>query len=133
MTRLTMFLGFLFCVFGLAIMAAAQTPAARSTPDVTGKWTLSIDTPIGEQLSTMDLQVDAGKISGSSTRQDNQLSNKVTGELTDKGVSFTMTWMGPVGEVGLAFTGKIAADGSMAGTASLDGGDPVSWSARRPK
>ena len=131
MKPLTMFLGFLFCVFGLCVMAAAQTPS--SAPDIAGKWTLTIDTPIGEQLSTMELKVDGRKISGSSTRQDNQLSNKVAGELTDKGVSFTMTWMGPVGEVGLAFTGTIAADGSMAGTASLDGGDPVSWSAKRAK
>jgi hypothetical protein len=121
------------CVLGFSVIAEARGPAPAEEPAIAGKWSLTVESPIGSQVSVLELRVDGKKITGSSSRDDNQPSNKIAGELNGSELTFTMTWMGPNSEVSLTFTGKIKDDGSMSGTATLDGSDPVSWSAKRLK
>ena len=134
MKLLTVFIGAALMVVGLAVMAAAQTPTPASAPTSPGgKWTLTIDTPIGEQTQTFTAVLDGKKLTGHISRADGAPDNVVTGEFTDGRLTFTMTYEGGYGAKTLSFEGKMLPDGSLSGTATLEGMDTVNWWASRQK
>ena len=56
----------LLAVLALVGFAAAPGAAGRAV-DITGKWTATFDTPIGQQVYTYDFVVKAGVLTGTAT------------------------------------------------------------------
>jgi hypothetical protein len=129
--------------FASTAFAREQAPPAKPDPvtttskssadarSVAGKWTITIDTPIGPQTSILTIVPDGKKFTGTVSREDHQAPNKVAGEYDADKLTFTETYEGPDGPLEVVFEGTLQKDGSLAGTATLTGMEPVSWRASR--
>jgi hypothetical protein len=131
MRLLTTTIGVILGVFGVWLMASAQAPVTAAT--IAGKWTMSIDTPIGVQTRVLTVALDGKKLTGGMSREDGSADDKVEGECADGKLTFTMTFEGPHGSMSLFFNGAVAKDGSLSGHATLEGADTVDWTATRIK
>lgn len=107
-----------------ATAGRAQTPAV----DLTGKWAFEVVTQNGTGTPTVTLTQTGDKLTGtySSSRGVRQIEGTVSG---DK-VAFTAKAPDPAG-VHLDFTGTIAKDGTMSGTADFSGQGSATFTARR--
>ncbi|MFI4944972.1 MAG: hypothetical protein ACHP85_17025, partial [Burkholderiales bacterium] len=81
--------------------------------DVTGKWTAEFDTQVGPQKYVIDLNAEAGKVTGKASfermgqKGEAQLKD---GKLTGDDISFVemLDFQGPA--IAITYTGKIAGD-----------------------
>ncbi len=89
----------------LAVFALSVAYCA-STPDITGKWTATIDTPVGQMNYTYDFKVAGAKLTGTakSNMSESALENgKVDGDT----VTFVENMKFQEMEMKVEYTGKI--------------------------
>ena len=76
---------------------------------ITGSWTLTLNSPLGDQQAQLDLQDAGGALQGTLTgKGDPQPLQRVTAE--GDTVSFAADADTPVGRLNLAFTGTVVGD-----------------------
>lgn len=92
----------------------ADQASMDTAASVGGKWTVSTQTDQGAMSSVLDLKQDGAKITGSLASE--MGTNDVAGEYTDGTLAFGLTMETGNGALELMFTGKVQADGSLAGT-----------------
>lgn len=137
MKRLT-----LLVLFTLALTAAAgamasqqakpdqSKPDKQSPPNVTGKWTMTLDMSQGTATPALDLKQDGTKITGTYTGRYGTYA--LEGFLKDRAIHFSFA-MGAEGQTQtMSFAGEVSADAqAMKGTASLGEMGEATWTAKR--
>lgn len=131
----------LFVILGLVMTAAAGAlalpqgrsaqakPDKTSAPNVTGKWTMTLEMSMGTPTTALDLQQDGEQITGTYTGRYGAFS--LQGTLKGLAIQFSFT-MGADSPQVMSFVGEVAADGqSMKGTASLGEMGDATWIAKR--
>lgn len=109
-----------------------QKPEKKAAPNVTGKWTMTLDMSMGTATPSLDLKQDGEKISGTYTGRYGTFN--LQGSLKDRAIQFSFE-MGAEGQtVTMTFAGQVADDGqSMKGTATLGEMGDATWTAKREK
>jgi len=120
---------------GLLILGAALAAAGRaqeSKSDITGVWEVSFETPMGARTYTAAFVQD--KDSLKVTMKSSQ-GTEMKGEGTIKGneAAWSVVVSGPMGEIVLAFKGRIDGE-AMSGTVAIgDAGETDFKAKRMPK
>ncbi|MBL0156130.1 MAG: hypothetical protein IPP47_03305 [Bryobacterales bacterium] len=79
--------------------------------DITGKWTASIDTPIGLQNYVYDFKADGGKLTGTAKNSMGEAATPITeGKISGDTVTFVEVLKLEGNEIKITYTGKIAGD-----------------------
>lgn len=136
MKKLTMFAVVLFTlassVQAIHAWQAAQEPKkdGQAAANVTGKWSLSIETPQGPMTVAMVLKQEGTKVTG--TLAGPQGETALEGQFVDGTLTFGISFEGSGGSMQLSFTAKLAEDGSLAGVMSGPMGE-IPWTAVRVK
>lgn len=136
MKTLTMFAAVLFTLVmaGSPVQASRelQEPGkdAQAAADVTGKWSLSIDTPQGPMTVAMVLQQEGTKVTG--TLAGPQGETPTEGQFKDGTLTFGISFESPNGSMQLSFSATLAEDGSLTGVMSGPMGE-IPWTAVRDK
>ncbi len=117
-------------VFALPQGRPAQAkPGTTAAPNVTGKWTMTLEMSMGTANPALELAQDGEKISGTYTGRYGAFP--VQGTLKGLTIQFSFT-MGADSPQVMSFAGDVAADGqSMKGTASLGEMGDATWTAKR--
>ena len=139
MKKLSLLAAMLMLATGLAAQtpqspkepAPAAKPDPKAAPALTGKWSLSVDTPQGTMLNTMDLKVDGKKVTGTIASQ--MGTSELEGEFADGKLTFNMSVDTPNGNLQIAWTGALKDDGTLSGTASVGDMGQMNWTASRIK
>jgi opacity protein-like surface antigen len=98
----------LFCTLACALSVAALTASAM-TADVTGKWTSTFQTQIGEQHYTYDFAVDGEKLAG--TAKNDMGETAITdGVVKGDDISFVETINFSGQEIKITYTGRVSGD-----------------------
>ena len=133
MTRMTRTLS-LVAALALAtttLFAQEQKPAPKPV-DVTGKWVMALELPIGPATPGLVLKQDGEKLTGTYVGRYGEFPLTGTRKASAIAFAFEMTAEGQT--VAVTFTGDVAADGqSMKGTGVMGGMGDVTWSATRNK
>jgi hypothetical protein len=136
MKTLTRFAVVLFTV-ALSVQAvqasqAAQEPTkdGQAAANVSGKWSLSLETPQGPMTVAMVLKQEGTKVTG--TLAGPQGETPTEGQFVDGTLTFGISFDGGGGSMQLSFSAKLAADGSLAGVMSGPMGE-IPWTAVRVK
>jgi hypothetical protein len=109
-----------------------QKQGARSTPNVAGKWTMTLEMSMGTATPALELKQDGDKITGTYTGRYG--TSALEGKLKESNIEFATTISAEGQPVTLTFTGEVAPDGqTMKGTASLGELGDATWSAKRDK
>ena len=89
----------------LAVLALSVACCA-SAPDITGKWTATIDTPVGQMNYTYDFKVEGAKLTGTakSNMSESALEN---GNVVGDTVAFVENMKVQEMEIKVEYTGKI--------------------------
>lgn len=124
----------------LALAAGIASAAGQAKPDqkqgkgpnVTGKWTMTLEMSMGTANPSLDLKQDGEKVTGTYTGRYGSFD--LQGTLKGDVIQFSFV-MGAEGQqVTMAFSGKVSEDGeSMKGTADLGEMGEANWSAKRQK
>jgi len=136
MKKLTMFAVVLFTLATAAQAVhashAAQEPKkdGQAAANVTGKWSLSIETPQGPMTVALVMKQDGTKVTG--TLAGPQGETALEGQFVDGTLTFGISFESPNGSMQLSFSAKLAADGSLAGVMSGPMGE-IPWAAVRVK
>jgi len=110
----------------------AERVKAKDALDVTGKWAMSLEMSVGTATPTLELALDAGKITGKYAGRYGEYP--VTGTLKDKTIEFSFTMNADGDAMTITFRGDVAADGqSIKGTASMAEMGDARWTATRVK
>ncbi len=120
-------------VLASALVARAQTPTpAPKAPDLTGKWTMSLELSIGPATTALDLKQDGEKITGTYTGRYG--TSPLQGTLKGRALQFAVQLNAEGQDVTMNFSGEVAADAqSMKGQATIEGLGDATWTARRDK
>jgi len=95
--------------------------------DISGKWDMTISVPgMGEQAGTMNLSVSGNRISGTIENEMGEMTIE-SGSLEGNKISLTVDVQG----MQITFTGTVS-EGSISGTAEVEGMGTIQWSAKRP-
>jgi hypothetical protein len=94
-----------------------------SAASVTGRWTLSVDTPHGDQDMSLVLKQDGKKVTGSIGNPHGGADIPLEGEFVDGALTFSTTADNGSEIPEMGFTGKLRADGALAGYLSTARGD----------
>ena len=125
---------FTLAVSGQAMRASQEKQEPRkdgqAAANVTGKWSLSIETPQGPMTVAMVLKQEGTKVTG--TLASPQGETALDGQFVDGALTFGITFEGGGGSMQLSFSAKLAADGSLAGVMSGPMGE-IPWTAVRVK
>lgn len=136
--RLSFLLG-----FSAVLLLATSVAYAIQTADVTGEWLLTMSTPNGERVMTLNLEQDGDTITGTVTAEGQEEPGEVTG--TIEGNAVTLNIQGGFGRRGRgggggggggggrgprAWEGTVDGD-TMSGTLSLGSRGEIEWSATR--
>jgi hypothetical protein len=124
----------------LAIAAALGASAAsyatpwqdqeNPTPDVTGKWTMTLEMSMGSATPALELKQDGANLTGTYTGRYGTF--KLQGARKGRAIMFSFNMNAEGQDVMMSFSGEVAEDGqSMKGTASLGEMGHATWSARR--
>jgi hypothetical protein len=121
--------------FLLAAAAAAQE-SGQAAQTVAGKWTFRM----GQVAKLLVLNVDGRKLTGSLSSPDGSNTEKLEGEYADGKLRFVVKAEAmnrdgtDAGRVSITYAGQLMKDGSLAGTAAIEGFDSVkNWTAMRLK
>ncbi len=127
------FLTFL-CLLTLACAVTAlggQKPDSK-TADVTGKWIMTLEMPMGTANPTLVLKQEGEKITGSYTGRYGTFA--LEGTIKERTIVFTFTMTAEGESVPMTFTGEVATDGqTIKGSATLGPMGDATWSAKRDK
>jgi hypothetical protein len=108
---------------------AQAKPDKTAAPNVTGKWTVTLEMSMGTANPALELQQDGEKITGTYTGRYGTFP--LQGSLTGRAIRFSFT-MGAESPQVMSFAGEVATDGqSMKGTASLGEMGDATWSAKK--
>lgn len=123
-------------------LATAQTPPTQSpsptptasptpAPTVAGKWTMSLEIPMGTSTPTLELAQQGEKITGSYEGRYGKFP--LTGTLKNRVIEFTVTINAEGTETALWFKGEVSEDDKTIGkgVANLGGMGEGSWFAKR--
>lgn len=112
----------------VALAAQTSTPKKNEAPGLTGKWTMTLQTSEGSMTLALTLKQDRNAVTGVwSTPHDTDVP--LEGEFKDGALTLASP---ETHEMQVSFTGKLKADGSLAGTLSSAMGD-MTWTAKRAK
>ena len=94
------------CVVFLTALTCCLVIGLSAAVDITGKWTASFDTQIGEQHYTYDFQVKGSQLTGTA-KSDNGMSEIKNGKVDGDTVTFVeiLDFQGMTLEI--SYTGKI--------------------------
>ena len=114
-----------------ALIAQEQKPAPKPV-DVTGKWALSLELPIGAATPSLVLKQDGEKLTGTYIGRYGEFA--VAGTRKGSAITFGFEMSAEGQTVQASFVGEVAADGqSMKGTGEMGGMGELTWSATRSK
>jgi hypothetical protein len=114
------------CMPGVARPLAAQ-PGDHSAPDVSGKWTMTVEgSPHGATTMGLTLKQDGRNVTGTFASPHGDMP--VKGEFADKKLTLATTNNGDGGEI--TFKAQLKDDGSLNGFLSSSMGD-MTWTATR--
>ena len=114
------------CITGLARPLAAQH-GDHSVPDVSGKWTMTVEgSPHGATTMGLTLKQDGKNVTGTFASPHGDMP--VKGEFADKKLTLATTSNGDGGEI--TFKAQLKDDGSLNGFLSSSMGD-MTWTATR--
>jgi hypothetical protein len=113
---------------GLSLRAAQTPPEAPKAQNITGKWTMTFETPMGTSSPGLEFKQTGEKITGTYTGRYGAYPFEGTLKVRAIQFAFTMNAEGSPAE--MVFRGEVAADGlSMRGQATLGEMGDTSWSA----
>jgi hypothetical protein len=139
---LTLGTAFVLSMFWMAAPALAQDPPPAQqqqaeeadekaeVPDYAGKWTVSMESPQGAFVSTVDIAIDkddSKTVTGSMASEMGTF--EVWGEIDEGMLWFAIS---PDGSMELWFGGTMKEDGTMAGTMEIQG-TSMTWTGKRVK
>jgi hypothetical protein len=105
-----------------------KADAKPTTP--AGKWNMNIETQGGARQATLDLKIDGKKVAGSIASEIGETA--VTGEFVEGKLTFAISIDANGQTLNITFTGTTTKDGTLAGTASMEGAE-MTWTATRVK
>jgi hypothetical protein len=112
--------------------AQTQAPAKPAPVNVTGKWSMSLETDAFTATPTLDLKQDGEKLTG--TYIGRYCECKFEGKIKDRTLEFAFTMNAEGMDVRMQFTGEVSQDGeAIRGKASLSEIGDANWSAKRIK
>lgn len=119
-------------LLALILLTAAAAGFVLQTPvDVTGRWELSFETPMGERVyATVFTQQEQVIKVVMTTPQGTELKSE--GTIKGVEIAWTVTVTGPMGEIPLAFKGKVDGE-AMAGTVQISDMGEAEFKAKRIK
>lgn len=110
---------------------APEAPATPEPTGVVGKWTVSVETPQGSRPSSLEIKLDGEKVTG--TMESTMGSVPIEGEYKDETLGFLISMQTGNGPFGIYFSGRLQADGTLAGTADMGEVGQLTWTAQRVK
>jgi hypothetical protein len=118
-----------FGLFILIAALAAAAPAQEAKSAVAGVWEVAFETPMGARtyMAVLVQDQDALKVTMKSAQGTEM---KGEGKIKDKDVSWSVVVNGPMGEIVLAFKGKLDGE-AMAGTVTMGDAGEADFKAKR--
>jgi len=92
----------------LAAPAAAQAPA--KAVDITGQWTASFDTQIGQQNYTYQFVVKGTTLTGKIQSESGGTSDVLQGKVDGDKVSFVLVYKYAANEIQITYTGRVTSN-----------------------
>ena len=116
-------------LFILIAALAAAAPAQETKSAVAGVWEVTFETPMGARtyMAAIVQDQDALKVTMKSAQGTEM---KGEGKIKDKDVSWSVVVNGPMGEIVLAFKGKVDGE-AMAGTVTMGDAGEADFKAKR--
>ncbi len=109
-----------------------QKPDDRKPIAIAGKWTMTLETAMGNGMPALELKQDGEKITGTYTGRYG--SSPITGTLKGTTLEFKANVTAEGTDVEMVFTGEVSADGqTMRGDASLGPAGDATWIAHKNK
>jgi hypothetical protein len=115
----------------LVLGAAALAAAAQSKIDVSGDWEVKFETPMGERVYSASF-VQSGEALKVVMKSQQGAEMKCEGTLKGDQIAWTVVVSGPMGEIPLAFKGKVDGE-AMAGTVGIAEAGDFEFKAKRIK
>jgi hypothetical protein len=117
---------------GWAAQADQAKPDPKTTPNIAGKWLMTLEMPMGTGNPTLVIKQEGEKITGSYTGRYGTFD--IQGTIKERTLVFSFTMSAEGETVAMMFTGEVAADGqTMKGKADLGGMGEASWNAKKDK
>ncbi|MDD8027505.1 MAG: hypothetical protein PHI34_13445 [Acidobacteriota bacterium] len=122
-----------FVLILLAAAAAASTAsfAPQDKIDVTGSWEVKFETPMGERTYKA-VFVQEGEIVKVIMKSEQGTEMKSEGTLKGSDIAWTVVVTGPMGEIPLAFKGKVEGE-TISGTVAIADNGDAEFKAKRVK
>ncbi len=120
--------------FALVLLAAFLSAApvlAQSPIDINGDWEVKFETPMGERIYTATFAQD-GETFKVVMKSQQGTELKSEGTLKGAEIAWTVIVSGPMGEIPLAFKGKVEGE-TMAGTVGISDMGEAEFKAKRIK
>jgi len=108
--------------------ADAKADAKPATP--AGKWNMSIETPGGARQATLDIKIDGKKVTGTIASEMGEMP--LTGEFAEGKLTFSINIDANGQSMSIGFSATTTKEGTLAGTASMEGQE-MTWTATRVK
>ena len=106
-------------------------PKAEATPATpAGKWSMNIETQGGARQASLDIKIEAKKVTGTLASEIGE--TPITGEFAEGKLTFAISFDANGQMLNIKFTGTTQKDGSLAGTATMEGAE-MTWTATRVK
>jgi hypothetical protein len=117
----------MIALLGLSAAAFAQTPPV----DVTGIWAVIFETPMGERtyMTSFVQEKDVLQVVMKSAQGTEM---KTTGKIKGNELEWTVVLSGPMGEISLAFKGKVEGE-AMTGTVQMGEAGEAAFKAKKEK
>jgi hypothetical protein len=113
---------------GLAVQAEQAKPEQK--PNITGKWSMTLEMSMGTGTPALDLKQEGEKITGTYTGRYGTFP--IEGTLKERAIEFSVTMNAEGQSVTMTFGGEVAADGqTMKGQANLGELGDATWNAKK--
>lgn len=113
-----------------ALFTLASIPAAQSgqSPDIAGKWDLTVVTSHGERPASLTITRSGDKLAGTITAPQGEVPVDIT--LQKNAITISFTTQGQNGSVNIVMSGTVDGD-QMRGEVDMGGRGSGTWTARR--
>ena len=109
-----------------------QKPDPKATPNIAGKWLMTLELSMGTGTPTLELKQEADKITGTYTGRYGTFP--LEGHLKGRALEFAVQMSAEGQSLTLNFAGEVAADGqTMKGAAAMGEIGDATWTAKREK
>jgi hypothetical protein len=117
---------------GLPQAKPEQKPDPKATPNIAGKWLMTLELSMGTGTPTLELKQDADKITGTYTGRYGTFP--LEGHLKGRALDFAVQMSAEGQSFTMNFAGEVAADGqTMKGTAAMGEIGDATWTAKKEK